>query len=151
MSEIHTEPDTVFGQEIKLRYESYSWNFIDFRLGIDLQTVTDKKLTYSNMLYAVDVVDSIYKTFKHQILAVGSIAYSPSAKITANDEQLTGTSLKYALSFEWVYSWLQFWSVKTVLGYQYHQINQFQTTDRFDPSYMAIRGIVLSCGINYTL
>ena len=139
----------VLGREFKIRYESYSWDFLDFRLGADFQGIMDEKITYSNILFAIDFTNTLWRLYDHRIISVGTLAFSPRTRITAYDEILLGTSFKYALGLEWVYSFKTNWSFKLSFFYQYLTLNEFETTETFDPSYMALRGPQLHMGLNY--
>jgi len=142
-------PSTVYGTQIKVRYESYDLDFIDYRVGVDVQGIADKDLLFSAVSLAFELTNDLYNKKKHRIISVGTFAYSPRTVVIADDEQLEGISYKYGLSFEWVYAIFKTWSMKTTIGYNYQKLGEFDSTYFFDPSYMTIRGIEAGVGLNY--
>ena len=116
---------------------------------MDIQGIADKDLLFSAVSLAFDLTNDLYNKKKHRIISVGTFAYSPRTVIIADDEQLEGISYKYGLSFEWVYAIFKTWSMKTMIGYNYQKLGEYDSTYFFDPSYMTIRGIEAGVGLNY--
>lgn len=143
------EETKVLGRQVKIRYEDYNWDFVDFRFGVDMQSIDDDNLTFQSTLLVIEFCDNFWRSKKHRLISVGTLAYSPYTIITAGHETLRGTSYKYELGFEYAYAMYKNWSFKAQTSYQYHKLNNFQTTDVFDPSYMVIRGLGFSARINY--